>query len=246
MDNIQEIIDTISNLQKYEEELYQKLISNTKNIAIGSTQLSQSELNDIVSQINDLSETRTNLYNAVAQILGSEVVSEINHNQNIRQQTVVLHILEDELNKAKKTLSQNKNNALNQLKMVEISSYYVDRYNGQKILAQIICVCAVFMILISLGIKNTTNTILLSIFYLLFIVCILVILYYCYDFYVRTPNNFNEYNWWDIPTPSYSSSTMDTSGNVTDTSGNTPFSCTNGSCCATGTIWSDTGCISLS
>lgn len=247
--NVQEIMNTITNLQSYEEELYQKLLENTKSVAIGSSnQLSQSDINTIVSQINDLSETRTNLYNIISQSLHSEAINQSDKNINLKQQTFVLHILENELNKSKKLLSSVEDETLNQLKMVEISSYYVDKYYTQKRLAQIIFICCLFLIPISLGIKYTTTRFILLILYLLFLIFILIILYFIYDYYNRTSFNFNEYEWlFAPPTPSMPTSTTDTSIDTstdtsTDTSSNT-FTCANNSCCSSGTIWSSTGCI---
>lgn len=245
--NVQEIMNTITNLQTYEEELYQKLLENTKSIAIGSSnQLSQSDVNTIVSQINDLSETRTNLYNIISQSLDSEAINQADKNINLKQQTFVLHILENELNKSKKLLSSVEDKTLNQLKMVEISSYYVDKYYTQKRLAQIIFICCLFLIPISLGIKYTTTYFILFFLYLFCLIFILIILYFIYDYYDRTSFNFNEYDWLFGPsTPplsSSSSTTTTTTTSTTDSSSNS-FTCTDNSCCASGTIWSSTGCV---
>lgn len=242
--NVQDVMNTISNLQNYEEELYSKLVENTKNIAIGSKQqLSNSEINTIVSQINDLSETRTNLYNMISQSLQSEAINESNKNINLKEQTFMLHVLENELNKSKSLLSSIEDDTLNQLKMVEISSYYVDKYYTQKRLAQIIFVCCIFLIFISYGIKSINNGGILIFLYICFIIFIFIILYFIYDYYVRTVFNFNEYDWWFAPsTPPMSTSSTSSTTSTTDTSGNT-FTCTDNSCCASGTIWSSTGCI---
>ncbi len=243
--NVQEVMNTISNLQNYEEELYSKLVENTKNIAIGSKQqLSSSDVNTIVSQINDLSETRTNLYNIISQSLNSEAVNEANKDINLKQQTFMLHVLENELNKSKKLLSSIEDDTLNQLKMVEISSYYVDKYYTQKRLAQIITLCCVFLIIISYGIKSFENIGILTFLYICFLFFICVILYFIYDYYVRTVFNFNEYDWWFAPStpPMSTTSSSTTSTTNNDTSGNT-FTCSNNSCCASGTIWSSTGCV---
>lgn len=243
--NSQEIMNTINNLQFYEEELYNKLLENTKNIAIGSSQqLSQSDINNIVSQINDLSETRTNLYNMISHSLDSEMINEEDKKLNLKQQTLVLHILEDELNKSKKLLSSMENEAVNQIKMVEISSYYVDKYFTQKRLAQIICICCIFLILISLGIKNVSNPFVLMFLILFFIIFIIIILYYIYDYYTRTAFNFNEYDWWNAPPTPPMSSISSSTTTTTDSSGNT-FTCENNNCCASGTTWSSTGCIPM-
>ncbi len=243
--NVQEIMNTISNLQNYEEELYSKLLDNTKNIAIGSSQqLSSSEINTIVSQINDLSEIRTNLYNVISQSLNSEALNQEDKNINLKQQTFMLHILENELNKSKKLLSSIEDDTLNQLKMVEISSYYVDKYYTQKRLAQIIFVCCIFLIIISYGIKSFDNIGILTFLYMCFIIFILIILYFIYDYYVRTAFNFNEYDWlFAPPTPPMSTTpTTSTTTTTTESSGNT-FTCSNNSCCASGTSWSSTGCV---
>ncbi len=243
--NVQEVMNTISNLQNYEEELYSKLVENTKNIAIGSKQqLSSSDINTIVSQINDLSETRTNLYNLISQSLNSEATNAANQKINLKQQTFMLHVLENELNKSKKLLSSIEDDTLNQLKMVEISSYYVDKYYTQKRLAQIIFVCCIFLIFISYGIKSFDNIGILTFLYLFFIILICIILYFVYDYYVRTAFNFNEYDWWFAPStpPMNTNDSTSDSTSTTDTCGN-PFSCTNNSCCASGTIWSSTGCV---
>lgn len=242
--NVQEVMNTISNLQKYEEELYQKLIENTKNIATGSSQqLSSSEVNTIVSQINDLSETRTNLYNVMAQSLDSEAINHADKNINLKQQTYVLHILENELNKSKKLLSSIEDETLNQLKMVEISSYYVDKYHTQKRLAQIIFVCSIFLIAISYGIKTIDNSVILAVLLVFFVFFICIILYFLYDYFVRTAYNFNEYDFWFAPaTPPMSTTTSTTTSSVSADASNNTFTCTNNNCCGSGTIWTSSGC----
>lgn len=247
--NVQEIMNTITNLQNYEEELYNKLLENTKNIAIGSSQqLSQSEIDNTVSQINDLSETRTNLYNMISQSLDSEMNNEVDKTINLKQQQFILHVIENELNKSKKLLSSMQNDSINQIKMVEISSYYVDKYYTQKRLAQIICICCIFLIAISLGIKNSNHFIISGILYFLFLFFICIILYYIYDYLLRTAYNFNEYDWWHAPStppvPTTPPNTTDTPDNTDNTDTTNSFTCENGNCCSSGTIWSSTGCIS--
>jgi hypothetical protein len=240
--NVQEVMNTITNLQNYEEELYNKLVENTKNIAIGSNQqLSSSEINTIVSQINDLSETRTNLYNIISQSLDSEAINHEDKSTNLKQQTFVLHVIENELNKSKKLLSSIETDAMNQLKMVEISSYYVDKYHTQKRLAQIIFICSLFLIIISYGIKYIDNSFISAILLLFFIIFMIIIIYFIYDYFVRTAYNFNEYDWWFAPATPHMSTNVNTNTSLQEASGNI-FTCSNNKCCSSGTIWTSSGC----
>ena len=58
--------------------------------------------------------------------------------KSIDQQTETLQILEKELNRSKSKMTALKDEKLNHLKMIEITTYYSKQYDAQKQLMQLI------------------------------------------------------------------------------------------------------------
>lgn len=118
--------ENIQNLQTIETQLLQNL---EKSLAQGN--LTQSEVNTAVDQINSIATMRMNLYDSLA---SNNEFYETNlkmANDTLYQQTQVLDILENKLNDNRKkilALAESKNN---NIRLAEINSYYSEKYKAQ-------------------------------------------------------------------------------------------------------------------
>jgi hypothetical protein len=117
--------------------------------------------------------------------------------KSMEQQSKTLKILERELNKSKSNLAKLKDEKYNQLKMIEINTYFGKRYNAHaNLMKTIVIVCIPIIILAIL----TNNGILPSTIYKVLVIIILVIGsifvgMQIIDMSNRDDMNWDEYNW---------------------------------------------------
>ena len=65
---VQDTLDKISQLQTTEGQLYKALTQNAENVALGKNNtFTDTEIQDITTQINSLSAARVNLYNTLSE-----------------------------------------------------------------------------------------------------------------------------------------------------------------------------------
>jgi hypothetical protein len=116
----------IQNLQTIENQLLQNL---EMDLAQGN--LTESEVNTTIDQINSISSMRMNLFDSLGSYNQFYQTNLKMANDTLYQQTQVLDILESKLNDNKKkilALAENKNN---NIRLAEINSYYSDKYKAQ-------------------------------------------------------------------------------------------------------------------
>ena len=116
----------IQNLQNIENQLLQNL---EMDLAQGN--LTESEVNTTIDQINSISSMRMNLFDSLGSYNQFYQTNLKMANDTLYQQTQVLDILETKLNDNKKkilALAENKNN---NIRLAEINSYYSEKYKAQ-------------------------------------------------------------------------------------------------------------------
>lgn len=245
---MQDILDKIAQLQQSEEELYSTLTQNSENVALGKPNtFSEEEIDKITTQINSLSAARVNLYNFISDTYHAQTKSEKIAQTSLEQQTKTLHLLEVELNKSKQKMSELNDQKANQLKMIEINTYYSKQYDAYKRLMQMITIVGICL-LIAIALDYTPLQLLskpLSI-----IICIIggfFILRRIFSMAFRTNINYDEFYWFNTPSMSYTVDQANTANTNTiiDVSGvDLDFICAESSCCGPGTVWSDvSGCV---
>jgi hypothetical protein len=152
--DLQDTITKINELQNTEKQLYATLTQNAQQVALGKTNVfTEGDIKQITDQINSLSAARVNLYNTLSDLYKSQITSESTMKKSIDQQTETLQLLEEELNKSKKKMTALKDEKLNHLKMIEITTYYSKQYDAQKRLMQIVAglgICLFLSLLIIL------------------------------------------------------------------------------------------------
>ncbi len=245
---MKDILDKIAQLQQSEENLYSTLTKNSENVALGRPNtFSEEDIDNITNQINSLSAARVNLYNFISKTYHDQNENERVAQSSLEQQTKTLHLLEKELNKSKQRMSELKDEKNNQLKMIEINTYYSKQYDAYKRLMQLITIvgiCLLAAIVLDytpLKIVSTPLSIL---------ICIIggfLILRRIFSMSMRTYDDYDEFYWLNTPSATYS---VDDANNantnqIIDISGvDMDFICAESSCCGPGTVWSDaSGCV---
>jgi hypothetical protein len=194
--DLQDTITKIGQLQKTEEKLYASLTHNAERVALGKQDtFTEKDIRSITDQINSLSSARVNLYNTLSDLYKSQINSESTIKESIDQQTETLQLLEEELNKSKKKMAALKDQKLNHLKMIEITTYYSKQYDAQKRLMQIVAGVGICLFLsMYFQIKPLTTFII--------IVGIIWIGYRLLNMTMRDNENYDEFNFFYPPDPS--------------------------------------------
>lgn len=128
--NSEQILSDIQSLQQMEQELFQSLEANP-NITV-------EEREKIVQKMNELSNMRINLYKTLSNLntyYGSALKSSVS---SLKEQVLAVGVVETELNKAKKNLEMLEAEKNNKIRMVEINTYYGDKYSEHAQLMKLI------------------------------------------------------------------------------------------------------------
>jgi hypothetical protein len=146
--DLQDTIYKIEQLQKTEQQLYDAPSRNAERVSLGKKDIySAEDIQNLTNQINSLSAARVNLYNTLSKLYKEQVNIGEEVQISLDQQTATLQILEKQLNKSKKVLTSLEDQKLNQLKMIEITTYYSKKYDAQKRLMQIVAIFGVCLII---------------------------------------------------------------------------------------------------
>ena len=243
MANIQELMNEISQLQKTEEQLYVVLTRNAQNVALGKqSTMTDSEIHHITRQINSLTASRVKLYNSLSKFYKDEVVLEHSVKKTIDQQSETLKILERELNKSKQNLAKLEDEKYNQLKMIEINSYFSKQYDAHIKLMRLITIVGICMLgTLLLNYVGPLKAAARPLFNMVLIIGIFLIIKVSIDMYLRENDNYDEYNWFAAPTTDAGVEKANTQSSTSfiDVSGvDVPF-CYGSNCCSTGTTWDE-------
>ena len=235
--NNEQILNDIQSLQQMEQQLFNGLESNPN--------MTPEQQQKIVQKMNQLSNMRVNLYQTLSgvnnyfeNVLNKSVGS-------LQQQAVAIEIVESELNKAKKRLEILEEEKNNKIRLVEINTYYGDKYAEHAELMKIIIFTLIPIIII--GFLNNKG-IIPSIFFNILLVIISGIGAYFFwrrfaSIISRDNMNYQEYDWYfdqdGAPTRSSVIGSDPWEGDTID-----PWkinlnvgSCVGNSCCSDGLIY---------
>jgi hypothetical protein len=245
---LQDILTQIGQLQKTEEQLYKALTKNAENVALGKENtFTDSEIETITNQVNSLTTSRVNLYNYLANSYHTEHKNETIASSNMKQQAETLKLLEKELNKSKNNLSKLEDEKYNQLKMIEINTYFSKQYDAHKRLMRLVTIVGICMLVsLLLGYIEPLKTVSKLLFNLVTFIGVLLIIKKLIDMYLRRGDNYDEYIWPVAPnTDAELANSNSESTSFIDVSGvDIPNLCVGSSCCSEGTVWDDAaGCI---
>ena len=240
-----DVLNKIRQLQTTEEQLYKALTQNAENVALGRPNtFSDSETENITTQINSLSASRVNLYNSISDTYHSQAINETNAQQSLEQQTKTLQLLEQELNKSKEKLSTLKDEKYNQLKMIEINTYYSKQYDAHRRLMRMITIIGVCL-LGAIGLEYTPLKVVST--PLTILICVIggvLVFKRGINMAMRRNDNYDEFIWPIAPTSDSTIAASNSPSNGIEVTGvDVPYLCTDSSCCNDGTVWSDNGCV---
>ena len=230
--DLQDTITKINELQKTEKQLYATLTKNAEQVALGRTNVfTEEDIQQITNQINSLSAARVNLYNTLSDLYKAQITSESTMKASIDQQTKTLQLLETELNRSKKKMTALKDEKLNHLKMIEITTYYSKQYDAQKRIMQLIAgfgICLFISMYFELDALTT----------LIVLVGIVWIGYRLLNMLMRDNENYDEFNFFYPPSTDGSNHPIGFSGKAIGKI------CIGSICCNKGTIWDEQlGCV---
>lgn len=223
----EQTISNISDLQTVEMKLYESLDNN---------KLTQEARSRIIDKINEIAQTRMNLYQGISNMASSYQQNLATSNNTLQEQMLAIDIVENELNVAKRRLNLLEDEKYNKLRLVEINTYYGKQYNAYKDVAKnIVYLCILVLIIVILGKKGILPpNIYVTLNGLVIVVGVVIIGKQIIKLSNKDNMNFDEYDWYF----NKSQAPVDTTGGLTGTgsSSSNPWdtpslACVGATCC---------------
>jgi membrane-associated HD superfamily phosphohydrolase len=224
--NNEQILNDIQSLQQIEQQLFSNLESNPN--------LTTEQQQSIIEKMNQISNMRINLYQTLSGV-NNYYQSALNSSVGtLQEQTLAIGIVESELNNSKERLNRLEQEKNNKIRLVEINTYFGDKYTEHSQLMKIIIFALIPIIIISF---LYTKGILPKMVYLILIVIISLICAFFFwkkfaSIIMRDNMNYQEYAYPFDPSNITTSTT--TSSSDPWQSSLTLGSCVGDSCCSTG------------
>ena len=230
-DNNERILNDIQSLQQIEQQLFNNLESNIN--------LKPEEQQKIIEKMNQLSNMRINLYQTLSGV-NNYYESALNSSVGtLKEQEVAIKIVENELNKAKirlQLLEQEKNN---KIRLVEINTYFGDKYAEHTQLMKIIIYMLVPIII--LVILNNRGILPKNIYYILIVIIGLIGSYFFWrkfsSIIMRDNMNYQEYAWGFDQNKISKNTTSDSSDPWNTNVSFNVGTCVGNACCTKGLIY---------
>lgn len=189
----------IKELQDMEQQLYSELENGNKD-------LSAEEEKQTITRINELSQMRTGLFNNMKDMYSYLQNNVAESRNDLVNQITTVGIVESELNNAKKNMKALEREKYDQLRMVEVNTYFGQQYQAQGQLMRLLAVFCVPILLI--GILANSNVVPQSVMssqsvhnisggliFLLLLAAVYFIGSKWWDITNRDNMNFSEYQW---------------------------------------------------
>ena len=228
----EQVLSSISQLQETEKQLY-------VNLAIPN--LSESEKQRIINQINELSQMRMDMYLTLQNIYSTYQTNSQNLDTILSTQIKSIDAMENELNQVKIHLNEIDQIKVNKLRTVEINNYYAKRYNAYKNIMFLISISCIPILLLTI---LNNNTVIPSNIYGILVTLIIVIASYLIfiqylDISNRDDINWDTYSWYfnkkDAPKPDENDNEGEGEGEGEGE--NEDDLCVGSSCCQIGTTY---------
>jgi hypothetical protein len=203
---VEKILGDIQNLQQMETELFNKIEKDSS--------LTPQQQSAVVDQINKLSTMRSNLYSTLSEINNFYESAMGSSTGTLQQQTAAINIVETELNRSKARLKALQMERNNKIRLVEINTYYGEKYAEHSSLMRIIIFTLIPIIILT--IIYNTGILPSKIYYIIFIIIGFMGAWYFWQTYAsiitRDNMNYDAYDWNFDP----NSAPKSTSDNNTD------------------------------
>jgi hypothetical protein len=192
--NVNNILDNIQKLQAAEQDIINQLdayVSATGYVT-GDT-----KVNEWINTINAIAESRVAMFET---IYGNANILQTGVSQSridLVNQITLLQIVEDQLNQAKAKIEELQSVNDTKMRMVQINSYYGQRYEAQgDLMKKIILVCIPILVVFILKKKEIIPETISN--YIIGIVTgigAFIIVYTLWDIYTRNNMDFSQYDW---------------------------------------------------
>lgn len=185
----------IQQLQKMEQKLFSDL-----EAAAANDPTNTSAQDDIVKKINELSQMRMTMFGQLEDVYKDMQGRVAQSRIDLVDQMTVTGVVEGQLNSAKASLNALTDNKDQKMRMVEINTYYSQKYRAQTDLVKTILMFAVPCLILAIVIKKGFIPANFGRYglYAIAIVGAIVVLRKWWDISSRSNMNFDEYKWdWD-------------------------------------------------
>ena len=230
-------LTNIRNLQQIELNLFTSLEQGIANTTLTPVQQTQ-----LVNKINEISRMRINLYSNMGN-MSDFYVGNLGDSVNLLgQQKETIAIVEKELNEAKKRLEAIQQQRNNNLRLVEINTYYGQRYNDQaSMMKWIILVCIPVILLALLNKYGILPTRFYTVLLGVILALSMIFLSWKFIYLISHDNmNYQEYT-WNVNTGNYPTiNTENPDGSSNPWEMNMGLSCIGQACCSSGMTYSST------
>ena len=185
-----QVLANIDRLQKLEEDLYKLLETQT------SVQGNTGNYEDIISRINDLAAARVSLFQTLGSMHEYVQNSVSNARVDLVDQMTMAKVVENELQNSRDHLNELSTIKNNKVRMVEINSYFGQRYKAQSSLMRLLIYLCIPLLL--LGIVAKLHFFSDQLIHYLTGITIAIGVYLfarqAWDLSVRSNMNYNEYD----------------------------------------------------
>ena len=189
--NVQTLTD-IQNLQVIEKDLF-----TTLEEGLASNTLTPEQKDSIINKINEIAQMRANLYKNMSGVFSFYQNNVSSARDTLMEQSSAVEIVEHELNEAKRRLKLIEQEQADKLRLVEINTYYGERYaDHTSIMKTIIIICLPIMLLTFLANRGFLPPTIYSI--LVIIIAVVGLIYIAKQILhtmSRDNMNYQEYNW---------------------------------------------------
>jgi hypothetical protein len=230
-ENNERILNDIQSLQQMEQQLFNNLETNVN--------LKPEEQQKIIEKMNQLSNMRINLYETLSGV-NNYYENALNSSiGTLKEQEIAIKIVENELNKAKGRLQMLEEEKNNKIRLVEINTYFGEKYAEHTQLMKIIIYILIPVII--LAILHNKGILPNSIYYILVVIIALIGGYFFWrrfaSIIMRDNMNYQEYNWAFDPNEVSTDASNETSDpwNTNVNYG----TCVGNACCAEGLVYDD-------
>jgi len=230
-ENNEQILNDIQTLQQMEQKLFNSLETHPN--------LSTEEQKNIINKMNELSNMRSNLYQTLSG-MNNFFQNALNTSVgSLKEQAVAIEIVENELNKAKRRLEILQEEKNNKIRLVEINTYYGEKYAEHSELMKIIIFTLVPVII--LAFINSKGFLPNTIYYALIAIIALIGGYFFWRRFIsiimRDNMNYQEYEWAFDPNNVTTTDSSTTTTNDPWESTANYGSCIGDACCSDGLIY---------
>ena len=235
------VLKNIQQLQDMEKQLYTQIDTYSANDKNHDKQTAA------ISKINELSQMRISMFEELEQMYKSLQGRTAKTRVDLVDQLVVTGVIEKELNNAKINLNSLNSDKNSKMRIVEINTYYSQKYRAQASLMKAIIIISLVLLVLGIVAKKgfIPQNIMTGIIGIWLLISAIYIIMQMFDLSQRSNMNFDEYNWsWNPNSMNSKDVQYDKNDNIEPTSlqddalnfaTSFGFGCVGEKCCADGT-----------